>query len=438
MPATPRRCWWRRCSSASMDPLAVVDGRLRGREVPSAMHTFVLFLPNYACALVGDRCRRDASAPARAAGCARRRRWAAITSSSCSAAAAWARCGARRHRLLARSAAIKLVRPELLGAGTDAEASGDAAPVRARGAGHGRAELAAHDPAVRLRRHRRPHVLLRDGAARRAATSSRWCGSSGRCRPTASLYLLRQVCHSLAEAHARGLVHRDITPANIYVCRMGLDYDFVKVLDFGLVTFNDQREVERTLMTGGHAHATGTPAFMAPEIILEGDVDAARRRLRARLRRVLPADRPAGLRSRHADEDVRPASAGDAASRRRSAPSCRFRADARRAGAGVPREGPGQPARRTPRAARAARPVPARRAWTTTPPRRWWERHLSSWRPGRLRRQPARVRRRERSQTVVRAGSRTSPTRARTRPRASSPACHARALAGFSRLMARY
>src|SRR5204863_465022 len=45
-----------------------------------------------------------------------------------------------------------------------------------------------------------------------------------------ALFLLRQVCHSLAEAHARGLVHRDVTPSNIYVCRMGLDYDFVEVL----------------------------------------------------------------------------------------------------------------------------------------------------------------------------------------------------------------
>ena len=53
--------------------------------------------------------------------------------------------------------------------------------------------------------------------------------------PARAMYLLRQVCHSLAEAHARGLVHRDVKPANIFVCRMGLDYDFVKVLDFGLV-----------------------------------------------------------------------------------------------------------------------------------------------------------------------------------------------------------
>jgi serine/threonine protein kinase len=53
---------------------------------------------------------------------------------------------------------------------------------------------------------------------------------------------------------------------------MGLEYDFVKVLDFGLVTFNDHASIERTLMTGAHT-TTGTPAFMAPEIILEGEVD---------------------------------------------------------------------------------------------------------------------------------------------------------------------
>ena len=80
------------------------------------------------------------------------------------------------------------------------------------------------------------------------------------------------MAHSLAEAHARGLIHRDVTPSNVYVCRMGLDYDFVKVLDFGLVTFDDRRSAERTLMTGIQTTA-GTPGFMAPEIILEGKVD---------------------------------------------------------------------------------------------------------------------------------------------------------------------
>jgi len=53
--------------------------------------------------------------------------------------------------------------------------------------------------------------------------------------PARVAYLLEQVCDSLADAHANGLVHGDIKPANIQVCRMGRRHDFVKVLDFGLV-----------------------------------------------------------------------------------------------------------------------------------------------------------------------------------------------------------
>ena len=49
------------------------------------------------------------------------------------------------------------------------------------------------------------------------------------------IYLIRQVCAGLAEAHGLGLVHRDLKPANVFVAVRGGDSDVVKVLDFGLV-----------------------------------------------------------------------------------------------------------------------------------------------------------------------------------------------------------
>lgn len=80
------------------------------------------------------------------------------------------------------------------------------------------------------------------------------------------VFILRQICHSLEEAHRAGLVHRDVKPANIFVCRYGLDLDFVKVLDFGLVK-GDPPGLEHQSLTREGAH-TGTPAFLPPEIAL--------------------------------------------------------------------------------------------------------------------------------------------------------------------------
>ena len=82
--------------------------------------------------------------------------------------------------------------------------------------------------------------------------------------------LLRQACRSLAEAHEHGLVHRDIKPANLFVTRLGTEYDYLKVLDFGIV--KDQPGQNSTMLTS-EGILQGTPAFMAPELIAGGSLD---------------------------------------------------------------------------------------------------------------------------------------------------------------------
>ena len=85
------------------------------------------------------------------------------------------------------------------------------------------------------------------------------------------VHILRQICHSLSEADSRGLVHRDIKPANIFLCRYGEDYDFVKVLDFGLAkVVHDNSADAETAITIQNV-VQGTPAFIAPEQVLGSD-----------------------------------------------------------------------------------------------------------------------------------------------------------------------
>ncbi len=86
-----------------------------------------------------------------------------------------------------------------------------------------------------------------------------------------AVHCIRQAASSLAEAHRRGLVHRDVKPANLFVLSSGDAPDFVKVLDFGLV-----RELTRAPGEDTREGVTlGTPAFMAPEQFLGADVTAA-------------------------------------------------------------------------------------------------------------------------------------------------------------------
>jgi eukaryotic-like serine/threonine-protein kinase len=174
-----------------------------------------------------------------------------------------------RHHLLARPAAIKLVRPAFPGAYDNA---GRYRELQER--------LGREAQATAMMRS--PHTIelydfgltndgtfyyvmeLLDGFDLETLVQK-----FGPVPAERAIHLLLQVCESLGEAHAEGLVHRDIKPANVYVCRYGREVDFVKVLDFGMVKSQNEDQEMLTRLTSDHA-VYGTPAFMAPEQALGG------------------------------------------------------------------------------------------------------------------------------------------------------------------------
>ena len=80
--------------------------------------------------------------------------------------------------------------------------------------------------------------------------------------PERVIFLMRQVCQALREAHDVGLVHRDVKPANILVCQTGGMDDVVKLLDFGLVHV---KSLSNDSNLTGVGTIAGTPTFMSPE-----------------------------------------------------------------------------------------------------------------------------------------------------------------------------
>jgi serine/threonine-protein kinase len=86
---------------------------------------------------------------------------------------------------------------------------------------------------------------------------------SGPLSPGRAAYLLRQLCGALSEAHAAGLVHRDLKPGNVIVAALGGQRDVAKLLDFGLVQDLSAADPGERLTQAGVV--MGTPAYMCPE-----------------------------------------------------------------------------------------------------------------------------------------------------------------------------
>ncbi|MDX9719146.1 MAG: protein kinase [Myxococcota bacterium] len=169
------------------------------------------------------------------------------------------------HESLDSPAAVKLIRPEALGAQNEAERS----RLLKRFEREARITASLSSPhTIRLFDFGTAEdgtlyyaMELLDGLDTNSLVSR-----FGALPPPRAVSLLLQVCDSLAEAHHQGMIHRDIKPANIFACRMGLQYDFVKVLDFGLVK-SLARGKDASQLTADNITA-GTPAFMAPELAL--------------------------------------------------------------------------------------------------------------------------------------------------------------------------
>src|SRR5206468_1620159 len=177
-----------------------------------------------------------------------------------------------KHKLLAREAAIKLIRPQVLQSSTGRQ------EFLLRKRFEREAQVTAslrspHTVALYDFGHAKDgsfyYVMeLLDGIDLETLVDQ-----YGPMDPGRVVHILYQACKSLEEAHKAGLIHRDIKPRNILLCKLGLEYDFAKVLDFGLVKSLRPTDVAESMLTV-EGVITGTPAYLAPEIALGNrDID---------------------------------------------------------------------------------------------------------------------------------------------------------------------
>jgi tRNA A-37 threonylcarbamoyl transferase component Bud32 len=255
--------------AASMDPLAALFWKSRGVDVPSMFAVTIMAVPNYLCAALAPVISHIITRLGREV--RKAREMGSYELGDLIGHGGMGEVWEAKHRFLARPAAIKLIKPEVLSAVTKVQA--DVLVQRFRREARAAANL------------RSPHTIqLYDFGVASNGTFyyvmellngmdlQSLVEEHGPIPPARTIHILRQACDSLAEAHDRGLIHRDIKPANIQICCLGHYFDYVKVLDFGLV----KREGADAKLDAGLTApnmVTGTPAYLSPESALGEPVD---------------------------------------------------------------------------------------------------------------------------------------------------------------------
>ena len=87
----------------------------------------------------------------------------------------------------------------------------------------------------------------------------------GPLSPARAIHLANQMSRALAEAHERGIFHRDIKPDNVFVSQVGSEGDIIKVLDFGIAKLAGGEQDGGITQTGA---VFGTPSYISPEAVL--------------------------------------------------------------------------------------------------------------------------------------------------------------------------
>jgi serine/threonine-protein kinase len=264
VPLRPARVVAATVATAAMDPLALLVNVAAGVPAPSPAALGQLFLPTaVACLLapIGARIVYGLTVQVKEA-----REMGAYRLVEKLGQGGMGEVWRAEHRMLARSAAIKLIRPAALGAGDPGRAREMVKrferEARATAALRSPHTIAVYDFGLSAEGTFHYVMELLEGFSLQTLVDR-----FGPVPPERAVALLLAACHSLEEAHASGLVHRDVKPANLFVCRLGLDVDFLKVLDFGLVKLQGERGRGAEHLTVEDA-LTGTPGFMPPEVAL--------------------------------------------------------------------------------------------------------------------------------------------------------------------------